>query len=1192
MSRPVSLAFLVFIVMLALPSAGSAQAAVQRYDFQPESGRLETGYTRVVPADAYDPQAGYGFTSPPSEGVNGARHAWNIYGRRVRVDDALPASALSDATRDNVAGEEAFTFRTDVPPGQYDVTLWLGDVTRPTYLVTARVNGEIIEVSRLDVIIFRGRFDVTTLPDGRTPGIGNAVPRTVRVDASEGVIEVTVGPGSERGPIKWDYLLDECPSVPDPEQRTTDLVPEFTLAGLQAMTLHPAADQPLKRGDDGKLTIAGAPHADALQEAVDLFNQGDMKGAQSAFEALDEPSLRTARAAGLFWIAGHPATIDGERELMARSITLLEQVLAEAPRNFAAADLLLMVQLADDAERYRSLYGYGGTPASENMGRANAIVEQFQPDHPYYLKGQILWLRNRGGLDPRRCTASWERAQWLARQLESSWGAVNPYVHLYATDEWENDGRPWTFIDWGALAGPGPEWARVLVSSLSGWLDLFEWWTIHRQQPSGEIGGGWTDDVEIVPAFGLTAYVLEDASHLSEYATIKFTDGIWNSRIVDSDRGYQVQYADVEHTAEPTGNSLHMYPMLRYGDPEGMERIMKSGKTFADLFLTTTPAGHTHFAGNHMSATEIARDPNHRGDIPLNGRVTQPFPFLVWYSSNPGMEEPLRKWAESWVADAARTDQGKPAGIFPQFIWVPTDEPVYPDGTTPWYAANAAYGQYSAFPGYQYYPYNLAALFYLRTREEQFREPFDALQRCAMEWVAAGRPSGDAPTPGQECAWAGGKLAPIAGSTLFEVARATGSSDWDRFLQRFAGSYARFYMNPSEQSLLADQMDEMAATLKATWPYRTTEGLMTDRILVPGWFNVVAYYLGANVPSFFYGLPVQAVTWTGTGRLFAAAVTEATTTDLAVSTYLFADEAREVTLKPWGLEQDGEYVLEAGPATDIAAPPETIEQTFSFKLERKDEGVSLTLSGRTVYAVRIRQTQAGSPVAELMPDPGLGPRDVSYNRRQGGLVVRVHNIGAAEAVSVTVHVHDGPDESGPLIGTAIIPVIAAPNDLVPKWQEVRISYLPPGLPREITVVLDPDERIPEVTEANNVATAVIGGAAPDYPPPMLLSIEPSTVLPGGEVRLTGRNFRAGIVALESESPSRRLTATLKDEDELIVAVDPSTPDATYLVSVRNPDGLQSNLLPLTVSREPRTPTPTPTVRPARQVIYLPMLAQE
>lgn len=1160
-------------VLLVTWASGSVlwAQAVRRFDFQPAGAPLERGHTEVTPDVLYSPRSGYGFTRAPAEAVNGSRHAWPIFGRRVRVDDGVPSAVLSNATRDAVVSRrpgQSFAFRVDVPSGTYDVTLWLGDVTRPLFQVRATVNGEVIDVERMDVLITRGRLDVTTLPDGRTPSIGNAVPRTVRVDAFDGTVEVTVGPGESTEPATWDFVLDECPSVPRPERRQEVIVPAYSGAGLQALTLHPAVDPPLVAGaEPGTITLGDAPDSPPLLGAVELYNSGDVTGAREAFAGLFLPELRVARAAGLFWVAGHPATLGGERALLAEAEALLEAALVESPDDYAASDLLLSVRLADDAERYRELLGYGGTPAVENLGRANALVEQFQPDHPYYLKGQILWLRNRGGLDPRRCTVSWERAQWLAQQLDPAWGNVNPYVHLYATDEWLNDGRPWTFVDWGDLAGEGPEWARVMVSTLNAWLDLFEWWSIHRQTDAGEIGGGWTDDVEIIPAFAITSFVLEDASHISQHASLKFADGIWSSDIIDRERGYQAQYADVEHTAEPTGYSLPIYPLLRPGDPEGLERILRSAKTFADFFLTTTPAGHTHFKGNHMSATEIARDPNHRGDIPLNGRAVAPLSFLLWFSSNPGIEAPLRAWTEAWVADAARTEKGKPAGVFPQFVWVPTDELGYP-GTSDWYSRNTTHGQWSAFPGYQYHLYSMAAIFHLRTGDPAFRAPFDALQTYALEWDAAGRPDygGDAAPPaGEEEAWAGAKLVGVAGGALFALDRAVGGEDWDPFLERFARSYAEFAQDPRPATLMADNMDELAAELRQSWPYRTTEGVMTDRILLPGWYNVISYYLGTDVLTFFLGLPQHAVTWAGTGRLFAAAVTESSTRSLGATTYLFADRSRTVRLKLWNLEVGGSYVLEAGPAEGLAGEPVPVEQRETFTLEHRGDVVSFDLPGRAVYSLRIRQTAPGSPTTPLVADLAAAPGDIVYDARRGGLVVTVHNVGARDATEFSVRLHDGRDAEGTVIGTESLPGLEAPLDLVPRQRQVLVPFVPPSLPREITVVLDPENRIPEISEVNNTATAVIGAAVPSYPPPMLMAVDPTTAAAGGQVVLSGRNFRPGLVALASEDPTEMFSVEWIDEEQLVLRLEPTVPPATYLVSVRNLDHRQSNLLPLRVT---------------------------
>jgi hypothetical protein len=332
---------------------------------------------------------------------------------------------------------------------------------------------------------------------------------------------------------------------------------------------------------------------------------------------------------------------------------------------------------------------------------------------------------------------------------------------------------------------------------------------------------------------------------------------------------------------------------------------------------------------------------------------------------------------------------------------------------------------------------------------------------------------------------------------------------------------------------------------------------------------------------------VQAVTWSGSGRLFAAAVTEATTESLAVTVYRFADEPRDITLKPWGLEPGGSYVLEAGPASALGAPPQSIEQTVQFDLTRRDEGVEFTLPGRQVYAVRIRQVAPGSPVAKLQADPAIAPRDIQYNQRRGALDVTVHNIGTVEATDLVVRLYEGRGTDGSVIGTETIPLIEAPLDLVPRTEIVRFDNRPSGRQQLVTVELDPEDALDEITEVNNIATAVVGGRAPDYSPPMLIELDPSVASPGDSVRVGGRHFREGIEALSWESPTTDMEATYVDGQSLILQTAPEADVGVYLVSVRNVDGLQSNLLPLRLTRDTPGPTPSPTGLPRQHVIYLP-----
>jgi hypothetical protein len=251
--------------------------------------------------------------------------------------------------------------------------------------------------------------------------------------------------------------------------------------------------------------------------------------------------------------------------------------------------------------------------------------------------------------------------------------------------------------------------------------------------------------------------------------------------------------------------------------------------------------------------------------------------------------------------------------------------------------------------------------------------------------------------------------------------------------------------------------------------------------------------------------------------------------------------------------------------------------------------VTFTLPGREVYALRITQTAPGSPTSPVAADVAVAARDVTYDAAAGGVTVRVHNIGALDASDVAVALHEGPEATGTVIGTDAVGTIEAPVDLVPRHVEVFFPYDPAALPAEVTVVLDAADAIFEIAEVNNVATAVIGGRAPDYPPPMITGLEPVQVAAGGSVALAGRGFRAGVAVLESETPATHLALAFVDGEHLTLSVDPAAPAGTYLVSARNVDGLQSNLVPLVVTDEAvATPTPPPTATPRRPTIYLPI----
>lgn len=109
MSSPNHLLLLVAAALIAAVPARateSSRPAAYRFDFGP--GKVEPGYTQVVPATVYSADRGYGFE--PGADVSAVDRGG---------DDALGG--------DFCTSEKPFFFSVNLPEGNYDVTVTLGD---------------------------------------------------------------------------------------------------------------------------------------------------------------------------------------------------------------------------------------------------------------------------------------------------------------------------------------------------------------------------------------------------------------------------------------------------------------------------------------------------------------------------------------------------------------------------------------------------------------------------------------------------------------------------------------------------------------------------------------------------------------------------------------------------------------------------------------------------------------------------------------------------------------------------------------------------------------------------------------------------------------------------------------------------------------------------------------------------------
>ena len=144
---------------------------------------------------------------------------------------------------------------------------------------------------------------------------------------------------------------------------------------------------------------------------------------------------------------------------------------------------------------------------------------------------------------------------------------------------------------------PGaPEWAVAARALLKEHESIMSWWVDERMLADGQMGGGWNDDCELVHRWTYLGLVAD--SEKARDAVQRYADGIWASGRISHKNGYcQVPgLFDVEHACEETSCTQPYLVLLRYGDPEYVERNMLTISNF-DFWTggKLNPNGHRHF---------------------------------------------------------------------------------------------------------------------------------------------------------------------------------------------------------------------------------------------------------------------------------------------------------------------------------------------------------------------------------------------------------------------------------------------------------------------------------------------------------------------------------------------------------------------------------------------------------------------
>ena len=1099
------------LVLLAAMIATAAFAAagpseVYRFDMGTAASAVAEGYTRVTDKDSYSTDRGYGWET---EGIRSVSHeeGFPVYAQARSEGQILYRDFLTlvdPLNVDSIVADGDLAFRVDVPNGTYRVSVLVGDMGQNLGSITLSINGDLKEKN------------ITAWHPGTT-GYGNHrrilqdpwgfyTPVRHTVEVSDGSIRIVLG----KDQTAYDESMAKQ-SVEEPkweQDYATEYMdfPPYSRVGVKEapyyycgwpfvhnsiMAVEIAPDRPAPvDAVDAKLRLRSGMSSPALEKAIRHFNDGDYFGALQALEGADEDEqVRAAKAIVLLWLAGRLETeFLLDEEIVACAVETLEDYLASNTQKVRVAELL------SDARTFLRAWltlknkgNFSDKPKNHFLESIKAIGLWYliKEDSPLYDQAQLQIMRAEHMLIPYFPARGTYRE--IAKKLLDKY-PDNRFAKYHLTGKWEQHGdgtQPydWVMKDYTEKVKDSPEWVKALYPTIQNQIEWCEWWVDFKQTSRGSIGGGWSDDVEVIGAFGYFSYLATGISDKLAQGTAKFMNGLWEHS-VDEELGFSQPLTDAEHAAEETGNTLGMMMQIDYGNPVWTERSMKTGKLIRDLWTDYDVNGHRRFRADYFCASRVGRDPHMAIDSWINYRAVRPALAVMWYNQNPTVSQLVVELADAWLASSMSTQKGKPKGVIPARVNFP-DAVLGRPGYDTWYGEK--------MPGGGYKPYVLELFYnaYRATKDPKYLQPvrleYDLAKKYGCIYSGAtGLRLQFVFMPLEFGHW---KYDPKdieiknqmkKGKAKMPEGVLEGTEEWVAWNLKVADEWLRVQpMVTRRDGPLVNDLTK-ADIIKSgmycgsenfyRWPINTTESGPTDRIGYVGIMNAFLIYTGGR-----WGGPMleAAVTYDNTTRDFAAAVMANDPQGLRILYHSLTDDIREIGIRPWHLETGAKYRLTYGPDADEDEKMDTVEFDEEISFNQRGWPIPVTVGPRLTYVIEIDQTDPPTG-PKLAPDPAITDEDIRLS--PGGLLARVHNIGSKSVRNVEVAAYVGdPQDGGTLIYTETIPHIEAPIDLDPKSTTIGFDWFPKeGERRDIYIVIDPDGKLEtEITTFNNSAHALM-----------------------------------------------------------------------------------------------------------------------
>lgn len=559
-----------------------------------------------------------------------------------------------------------------------------------------------------------------------------------------------------------------------------------------------------------------------------------------------------------------------------------------------------------------------------------------------------------------------------------------------------------------------PLWAYRQVEYLRLAGEVILWWIDHRQIPSGEFGGGLSDDSDMTHSWPIPALMGVEPDRITDSLSRELDAIYANGMLTD---GLNTALLDALHTTEEGTNVQAQLMHLAYGDPKLVERMMESARGF-ERVTAVNAAGHRHFRSSYFSATMIVDEDPWLWTVEQTFRLLHPGLSLVEFNGHPRAKALLLEMADGLLA---HREKGPDGGYStPGTIHFRTDE----DKPSSFGAADHLFWGAWRWTGDRKY---LDPLMDLGTGM------LPRLNANALDMLG---------------------LRDTLGKETAASATPSGESDFAR--------YAAWLMT-GDTSYLAGYYEDQIR-VRSQQMYLNTEGhVWTDRLSL-NLEELQRSRLGGvarRAKSYIY--PGHAVSWRfrEPSRYSDAAILIpfATPDSLRIVAWNLSDRPVTAIMTAWDVNP-GMWMMRGGIDRDENGIPDKTPAESAIRLERT-EPVELMFAPhvQTVFEFALRKR--GTPYWNR-PDLGIGPYDI---HREGNILrVRVHSLGSVDAPPVTVALVDGADT---IISKTSTPRLEAPLDYRPRTAEVELT-IPVGAKMEgYSVAIDPGRSLEEITRMNN-----------------------------------------------------------------------------------------------------------------------------